>query len=123
MPESFNEATKQGLRRGWRDFLANILGQFGKIGAWVILGIAFIFLALWVVDWMWDGFMSPFRGAWSWTTGKFDGGVDWVTGWLPGGDTTVDPATVEVIEEVVTEVSDEQGIICRNTGSWNLFCK
>ncbi len=122
MPESYEEAAHQGARRGLRNFLASLGSHLGKGFAFLIFGIAFLFVALWAVDWIWDGFTSPFRGVWSWTTGKFDGGVDWVTGWWPGDDTAVDPATVGVTEEVVTEVPDEPGVICRNTGGWNWFC-
>jgi hypothetical protein len=122
MPKSFEDAASEGARRGLRNFLAYFGAHMGKAAAYFVMMVGLIFVALWAIDWMWDGFTSPFRGVWSWTTGTIGGGVDWVTSWLPGGDTLAESVTQLVTEEVVTEVPAEPGIICRNTSGWNWFC-
>ncbi len=122
MPESFDEAARQGVRRAVRDFFAGLGAPLGKGLGWLIVGCIFFFVVMWAAEWVWDGFTSPFRGAWSWVAGKWDGGVHWATDWWPGGDTVVGPA-VDTAQEVVKETPTETGPICSRTGDWNWFCK
>lgn len=76
MPESFDEATRQGVRRLWRNLLSNLGTHLGKGLAWFIFGVAFILVAVWALDMAWDAFTSPFTGAWSQAPGH---------GWLGSG--------------------------------------
>ncbi len=126
--DSFEQATQQGLRRGWRNFLASLGTHLGKVFAYALLAVVVVLVAIYALDYVWDGFTSPFRGAGSWMSEKWD----WATGWWPGGDEAVVVST-DVVTEPVTPVAETvpaatstepaaPGAICSRTGSWNPFC-
>ncbi len=122
MPNSLEEATAHGVRRGWRNFLSSLGTHLGKVFAYGLLVLVFVL----AVAWMWDNVMSPFRTVGSW----FSGGWETATSWWPfDGDDAADaspdaavPAEPLPQVEVSEEVGGKPGAICSRTGGWNPFC-
>ncbi len=125
MPESFEEATTVGARRGVRNFFSSFGTHAGKIVAYVAGAVFVIWFGFFMLERMWAGFTSPVRGAFEWVGDKAGGASDWVGGWWSDGEDTVDAVT-DVVEEVIKEVpaegSTEPGPICSRWSKLNPFC-